>query len=157
MLLKIHIWFITIFLFKRNTRLSKWTRCADFVLSVTWVSILMHLSRRKQEFFLFTCVGFSWMATENGFDHQRNGDQKNLVFWIVAIENQDCDDRKFSGIVNFYFFDDQKFWLPNTSHPINTGSTSTADLVTKFLGSHFLQLNFFVTFFFSLKKNSILQ
>jgi len=117
----------------------------------------MDLSRRKQEFFLFTCVGFSWMATENGFDHQRNGDQKNLVFRIVAIENQDCDDRRFSGIVNFYFFYDQKFWLPNTSHPINTGSTSTYDLVTKFLGSHFLQLNFFVTFFFSLKKNSILQ
>jgi hypothetical protein len=86
------------------------------------------------------------MATENGFDHWRNGDQKNLVFRIVTIENQDCDDQRFSGVVNFYFFDDQKFWLPNTSHPINTGST--VDLATKFFGCHFLQLNFFVTLFF---------
>jgi hypothetical protein len=49
------------------------------------------------------------MATENGFDHQRNGNQKNLGFRIVTIENQDCDDQRFSGVVNFYFFDDQIF------------------------------------------------
>jgi hypothetical protein len=78
------------------------------------------------------------MATENGFDHQRNGNQKNLGFQIVTIENQDCDDQRFSGVVNFYFFDDQNFWLPNTSHRINNGSTSTVDLATKFFGCHFL-------------------
>jgi hypothetical protein len=43
------------------------------------------------------------MATENGFGHHRNGDQKKIVSWIGAIENQDCDEGRFLVIAIFIF------------------------------------------------------
>ncbi len=119
------------FLIKKN-KVVKMDKISQFCMG-QHVSVNLDAPRQKQEFFEFTRVVLSWMAIENGFGLHRNGDKNQFLrLWqqktkIVMTKN---------------------FWLPNNSRPINDGSISIIDLTTKFFGHLFLQLNFFVTFFF---------
>ncbi len=146
----IHIWFITIFLFKRN-KIKMDTMC--------WFCVECHMSVNLDAFVKTEAriifIHLSWLFMD--------GDWK----WFWSPEEwqpkkprlPDCDNwesrlrwSKIFGRCKFLFFWWPNFWLPNTSHRINNASTSTVDLATKFFGCHFLQLNFFVTFFFPWRK-----
>ncbi len=125
----------------------KWTRCANFAFgnmscqswcaeteariffdspelsSHGWqskmVSVIIGMATKKNQFLRLWQQKTKIVMTED--------------FWLLHF---------------LYFFNKQKFWLPNNSHLINDGSISTIDLTTKFFGYLFLQLKFFVAFFF---------
>ncbi len=134
------------FLIKKK-KLWKWTRCANFALGNTSLSILMRQDRSKK---------FS-----NSPELSSHGWQSNMVLVIIGMaakKNQFLrlwqQKTKIVTTEDFWllqflsFFNKRKFWLPNNSHLINNGSISIIDLTTKFFGHLFLQLKFLVAFVF---------